>query len=155
MIFIWYFKRKTAPDGSLAKHESCLCAHRGMQQWGVDYWKIYYPVVTCMFVRSMLILSILREIHTNLVYYFLAYTQADIETDISVKLPICFEVERDHPREYVIRIDKNLYGLKDAGMARCEKIREVLEARDLSYHKWTHAYSIKRKWSYYFMLITA
>ncbi len=35
---IWSFKRKRFPDGSLNKHKARLCAHGGMQQWGVIYW---------------------------------------------------------------------------------------------------------------------
>ena len=46
--------------------------------------------------------------------------------------PHIFEVEGDHPREWVIRLDKNLYGLRDAVMARFEKLKEGLEARSFS-----------------------
>jgi hypothetical protein len=34
---IWSFKRKRYPDGTLNKHKAWLCAHHGMQQWGVLY----------------------------------------------------------------------------------------------------------------------
>ena len=34
---IWSFKRKRFPDGTLNKHKSRLCAHGGMQKWGVNY----------------------------------------------------------------------------------------------------------------------
>jgi hypothetical protein len=33
----WSFKRKCYPDGTLNKHKARLCAHGGMQQWGVSY----------------------------------------------------------------------------------------------------------------------
>ncbi|KAL7460959.1 hypothetical protein ACHAXS_001393 [Conticribra weissflogii] len=36
---IWSFKQKRFPDGSLNKHKARLCAHGGMQQWGVNYWE--------------------------------------------------------------------------------------------------------------------
>jgi hypothetical protein len=34
---IWSFKRKHFPDRTLNKHKALLCAHGGMQQWGVSY----------------------------------------------------------------------------------------------------------------------
>ncbi len=34
---IWSFKRKRFPNGTLNKHKAQLCAHGGMQQWGVSY----------------------------------------------------------------------------------------------------------------------
>ena len=34
---IWSFKRKRYPDGILNNHKARLCAHGGMQQWGVSY----------------------------------------------------------------------------------------------------------------------
>ena len=38
-------------------------------------------------------------------------------------------VEWPHTREWFIRLDKNVYGLKDAGLAWFEKLKECLEAR--------------------------
>ena len=46
---------------------------------GVKYWENYSPVVHCMSIRSMLTLSILRELHTKSVYFFMSYTQDDIK----------------------------------------------------------------------------
>ena len=64
-----------------------------------------------------------------------------------MEIPICFGVEGSHLREWVINPDKNLYGLKDAGLAWFDKIREGLEARYFSNHKWTHVYSTRNKCS--------
>ena len=38
IMSIWYFKRKRAPYGIVIKHKSRICDHKGMQQWGVNYW---------------------------------------------------------------------------------------------------------------------
>ena len=42
---IWSFKRKRFPDGTLNKHKAHLCTHGVMQQFGVNYWETYAPVV--------------------------------------------------------------------------------------------------------------
>ena len=79
-----------------------------------------------MSVRAILVLSIPIELHTNSVYFILAYTQADVKTDIFMELPIGFGVEGYHPIEWVIRLDKNLHFLKDAGLVWFEKLNEGL-----------------------------
>ena len=81
-MYIWSFNRKRDPDGRIIKinpacgpMESCI---------GVNYWETYYTVVNWMYVRYMLTLRILREVHTKLVGFFLAYTQAGVKSDINM-----------------------------------------------------------------------
>ena len=45
IMMIWSFKRKRKPDGTLDKHKARLCCHGGQQEWGVNYWDTYAPVV--------------------------------------------------------------------------------------------------------------
>ena len=70
-----------------------------------------------MSVRDILTLSILHKLHTKSVDFVLAYTQADVESEIYMVLPLGFGVYGSHPIEWVIRIYKNLCGLKDYGLA--------------------------------------
>ena len=53
IISIWYFKRNRSPDEILIKHKSRICEHGGIQQWGVNYWETYAPVVDRISVRSL------------------------------------------------------------------------------------------------------
>ena len=76
----------------------------------------------------MLTLSILREIHTKSVDFVLAYTRADVKTDIFMEFSIGFGFDWAHTQEWVTRLDKQLYGLNDAGLEWFEKIKEGLEA---------------------------
>ena len=72
-----------------------------------------------------------------------------------MELPIFFVVKGSHTREWGVRLDKTLYGLKDADLAWFEKVKEGMKGRAFSNHKWTHMYGIKMKGLYYFMLITS
>ena len=47
-------------------------------------------MVNWVYVRAMLTLIILRELHTKSVDFFLDYTQADVKLEISMELPIMF-----------------------------------------------------------------
>ena len=93
------FKRKITPNGRLIKHKAYLCAHGGMQKWGINYWWTFYPVVNWMFFRAMLTLSILRELHTKSVDFALYRTQDDVKTEMFMGPPIGFGVEGYHPKE--------------------------------------------------------
>eukprot|EP00957_Ditylum_brightwellii_P094273 7177910-Ditylum_brightwellii.AAC.1 len=44
IVSTWSFKRKQFPSGQLMKHKACLCAHSGIQKWGVNFWGTYSPV---------------------------------------------------------------------------------------------------------------
>ena len=54
ILAIWSFKLKIFPDGRLLKHKVRLCAHGGMQKWGINYWDNYAPVVNRISVRTLL-----------------------------------------------------------------------------------------------------
>ena len=92
IMSIWSFKRKIDSYGRLIKQKARLCTHGGMQQWRINYWETYYPVVNWMFVRAMLTLLILRELHTKSVDSVLTYDQDDVKSYIFMELPIGFGV---------------------------------------------------------------
>ena len=89
---IWSFKRKRFPDGTLNKHKACLCAHGGMQQWGVNYWETYAPVVNWISARFLLILSKLAGLESRTIYFVLAFPKADLDVPVYMELTIGMEV---------------------------------------------------------------
>ena len=114
ILAIWSFKRKRFPDGTINKHKSRLCAHGGMQQWGVDYWETYAPVVNWLCVRALLILSIIHNYHSRTIDFVLAFPQAKLEEDVFMEFPAGIECPDGSRKQYVLKLDKNLYGLKNA-----------------------------------------
>ena len=55
----------------------------------------------------------------------LAFPQADIKFDIYMHLPFGFEPP-DDGKQYVLKLKKNLYGLKDTSRTFWEKVQETL-----------------------------
>jgi len=92
---IWSFKRKRFPDGSLNKYKARLCAHGGMQQWGVNYWETYAPVVNWISVRFLLILSELSGLESRAIDFVLAFPQAPLDVPVYMELPLGMEIEGD------------------------------------------------------------
>jgi hypothetical protein len=115
IMSIWSFKRKSLPDGTLNKHKARLCAHGGMQQWGVNYWETYAPVVNWISVRFLLIISEIIGLETKTLNFVLAFPQADLDTPVFMEIPIGIAVDGiDQNRNYVLRLRKSLYVLKQA-----------------------------------------
>ena len=108
-------------------------------------------MVNWMSIQSMFALIILIDPHTNSVYIFMSYTQAYINSEISMELPIGFGVEGPHSIYWIIIMDIKLYGLKYSGLIWFEKLKEGLEAKWLSNTNWIPVYGIGRKWFHFFI----
>jgi hypothetical protein len=132
ILAIWSFKRKRFPDGSLNKHKARLCAHGGMQQWGINYWETYAPVVNWISVRILLSLSVMQDLPTTAIDFVLAFPQATLseEEKIYMELPYGMQVPGRKNRDNVLKLKKNLYGLKQAGLNWFEYLKKGLEERD-------------------------
>jgi hypothetical protein len=127
ILSIWSFKRKRLPDGTVTKHKARLCAHGGMQTWGVNYWETYAPVVNWLSVRTLMTLSILHDLDARSVDFVLAFPQAELTHDVWMELPSGFDI--DGSKAYILKLNKNLYGLKDASHTFWLLLKEGLEAR--------------------------
>ena len=123
---IWSFKRKRNPDGTLSKHKARLCCHGGQQQWGVNYWDTYSPVVTWSSIRILMTLANLHGLHTKSIDFVQAYPQAKAKTTIYLKTPAGVELDSDKG-DSVLKLERNLYGLKDAGRTWFEYLTNKLE----------------------------
>ena len=96
-----------------------------MQEKGINYWETYAPVVQWMSVRIMLKLAAIENLHTKSIEFVLAYPQANIDVDIYMELPKGFNMG-PKSRRYVLELQKNLYGMKQAGHNWNENISGAL-----------------------------
>ena len=129
---IWSFTRKRFPDGTLNKYKARLCAHGGMQQWGVNYWETYAPVVNWISVRFLLILSEIAGLDSRAIDFVLAFPQADLDIPVYIELPIGMEVPGcENRKDYLLSLKKSLYGLKQASANWYSMLKTALEARGL------------------------
>ena len=67
-------------------------------EMGLTFWDTYYPVLNWMYIRVMINLSIIIDIHTKSVYFVLVYTQSNVKIEILMEIPIGLGVEGAHPR---------------------------------------------------------
>ena len=132
ILAIWSFKRKRFPDGRINKWKARLCAHGGMQTYGVNYWETYAPTVNWISVRFLLIVAQVLDLNTQAIDFVLAFPQADLDVPIYMELPAGMELTGygNRSNNYVLRLKRNLYGLKNASLNWHAKLKTALEDRD-------------------------
>ena len=131
ILSIWSFKRKRTPDGQISKYKARLCAHGGMQSWGVDYWETYAPVVSWMSVRFILTVAKIHNLDTKVIDFVLAFPQAKLDVDVFMEIPAGMKLSGEHHRSmYVLKLNKSLYGLKQASANWYEMLAKGLKDRN-------------------------
>ena len=73
----------------------------------------------------MLTLAAIKNLHTKSIDFVLAYPQANLDVDIYMELPKGFNLGPESGR-YLLKLQKNLYGLKQAGHNWFEKLSSAL-----------------------------
>jgi hypothetical protein len=131
IMSIWSMKRKRLPTGELLKHKARLCAHGGMQQWGENYWETYSPVVNMLTVRLLLIICKVHKLHSKSIDFVLAFPQAELEEDIWMRIPQGVSVKTADGGEYLLKLRKNLYGLKQGSHNWFKHLKKGLMTRGL------------------------
>ena len=114
---VWAMKRKRRiATNEVYKWKARLNIDGSKQVKGVNYWETYAPVASWPTIRTILMLVIAKGWYTRQIDYVLAYTQADVELDnLYMHIPKGFEVPDGHNKNYVLKINRNVYGQKQAG----------------------------------------
>ena len=88
-----------------------------MQQWGVNYWETYAPVVNWIGVRFLAILSEIAGLESQGIDFALAFPQAELDVTVLMELRMGMAVagSSDPSKTHVIRLRKSLYGLQLRG----------------------------------------
>jgi hypothetical protein len=87
-----------------------------MQTWGENYWETYAPVVNWASVCLILAIAKSHDLLPKSIDFVLTFPQADLDVSAYMELPIGFDAPNgDNCKFYVLRLNKSLYGLKQAG----------------------------------------
>ena len=115
---VWAMRQKRRiKTKEVYKWKARLKIHGGQQEYGINYWETFAPVVTWISIRLVLILSILFSWHTRQIDFILAYPQAPIETPLFMEVPKGVSISGLplDSKAYVLELKMNLYGQKQAG----------------------------------------
>ena len=123
----WAFRLKRTPDGVAYRHRSRFCVRGDQQEYGVNYFETFAPVVQWSTIRLLLILILTNRWTTRVIDYTNAFPQANIDTDIYVEMPALFG-NRDGG-DKVLKLKKSLYGLKQSPRTFYQHLSQGLQTR--------------------------
>lgn len=120
----WVYKRKLGPDGSVVKYKARLVAQGFTQVEGIDYNETFAPTAKFTTIRSLLALAAKLDLEIDQMDVKSAFLNGELEEEIYMECPPGFSKS---VRE-VWRLNKSLYGLKQAGREWYKKVKAEFEA---------------------------
>jgi hypothetical protein len=108
-------KKRYIKTRKVYKRKARLNVHGGQQEFAVNFFEMFSPVVNWFSVRLIFTLSLSSDWSTKQVGFVLAYPQAPIEFDMYMNLPNGIQMASGDRNTHVLKLLKNLYGQKQAG----------------------------------------
>jgi hypothetical protein len=111
----WIYKIKQNEDGSILKYKARLVAKGYTQKPGIDFNETYAPVVSATTIRTLLAIAAMNSYSINQMDVRTAFLHSDINEELYMEQPAGYEVEGEDGRPLVCKLNKSIYGLKQAG----------------------------------------
>ena len=107
----WVFRIKAEPDGK-RRFKARLLVKEYSQRKGIDYAKIFYPVVKLTTIRILLSIVASENLHLEQMDVKPAFLHGDLDEEIYMQQSEGFAAPgKEH---MVCKLNKSLYGLKQA-----------------------------------------
>ena len=120
----WVFKIKCNENGEISKFKARLVAQGFSQRYGVDYDEVFAPVVKQATIRTLLTIAGENNLLVKQFDFKTAFLNGDIKETIYMKQPKGFVI--DGEKEKVCKLNKSLYGLKQAAKWWNDKINSII-----------------------------
>ena len=108
----WAFKLKRTPDGVGYRYKSRFCVLGDQQEYGINYFETFAPLVQWSTIRLLLILILTNHWTTRVIDHTNAFLQANIDTEVYMEPPALFGSRKGEDK--VLKLRKSLYGLKQS-----------------------------------------
>ncbi|MBW0499533.1 hypothetical protein O181_039248 [Austropuccinia psidii MF-1] len=120
----WVFKLKRDKQGNILEHKAHLCAQGFTQTPGVDYDKTYAPTDRLNSLRTLIAFAASSGLEFHQVDIPSAFLNAPLSEVVFLSIPQGLPYDRP---KYCLRLNKAIYGLKQAPLAWYERLKHWLE----------------------------
>ena len=117
----WVFKIKRHADGSVERYKARLVAKGYSQLYGIDFTETFAPVVRFSSLRAILAIAAAADYEIHQMDVKTAFLNGDLDEDIYMQQPDGYRADGDQA-DYVWKLNKSLYGLRQAGRAWNKKM---------------------------------
>ena len=131
----WHFAIKRNSSGDITKYKARYVARGFKQKHGIDFDETYSPTIKMITVRMLLNLAVQREMKLKQLDIKTAYLNADIDDEIYVEQPPGFAIPKSCGRNYVCKLNKSLYGLKQSGRNWFHTLRDFMLSKNFRQSK--------------------
>ena len=111
----YVFDVKRLRDATVEKFKARLVADGNTQKYGVDYDRIFATVVKTSTIRLALIIAAARDFNLTQIDIRQAYLQAELPEKLYMRVPPGIPQFNEKREPLVCRLNRTLYGLKQAG----------------------------------------
>jgi hypothetical protein len=113
---VWQMKRKQdIKTRQVKKWKARLNIDGSRMKKGIHYDQTYAPVAQWKSIRMLLIMVAKYGWYSKQLDYVLAFPQAPVEKEIYMQIPRGCSIEgSENPKEYILKLHKNVYGQKQA-----------------------------------------
>ena len=122
----WIYKIKQNSDGTISKYKSRLVAQGFLLRWGIDYYDTYSSVVGYNSLRIMLNIAAITGEQISQADIGNAYVESSPDEDTEIFVTQAPGLEEMDPKEYVYKMNKNLYGIPFSGRTFQRVMEEFL-----------------------------
>ena len=137
----WVFKLKRNSDGSINKHKARLVAKGYVQQFGVDFEEVFAPAARIETIRLLIDLAASHGWEIHHLDVKTAFLHGELKETVYVYQPEGFEQQGEEEKVY--KLNKALYGLRQAPRAWNNKLNHIL--MELGYSKCSKEPSVYQK----------